>query len=159
MAEQVAELLQGAVDIHIHSSPDLYDRRLSHLEAAADADAAGMKAIVIKSHNFDTVTRTWLLQDMLRARGMRIEVFGSLNLNHHVGGLNPVAVETALKYGARKIFMPTVDAEYHRRITGRASEHGRGLTVSGGISAYYRALPGIRVLNAEGRLLPEVREI
>jgi hypothetical protein len=39
-----------------------------------------------------------------------MQVFGGLALNHTVGGLNPVAVETAVAFGARQIWMPTIHA-------------------------------------------------
>ena len=48
------ELLQGAVDIHIHHGPDLYPRIQDPIELAQDAKAAGMRAVCLKTHNFPT---------------------------------------------------------------------------------------------------------
>src|SRR5690606_26026940 len=48
----------------------------------------------------------------LAGRGALIPVFGGLALNHTVGGLNPVAVETAIAFGARQIWMPTIHARH-----------------------------------------------
>lgn len=42
---RVAALMQGAVDMHVHSTPDVYPRILDDLELAREAQAAGMRAI------------------------------------------------------------------------------------------------------------------
>jgi hypothetical protein len=69
-----------------------------------------------------------------------VRVFGGLALNYAVGGLNPAAVEAALAFGAREIWMPTLDATNHRRAKGM----GTG---------------GITILDDGAGLLPEVLEI
>jgi hypothetical protein len=66
-----------------------------------------------------------------------IHVFGGLALNDAVGGLNPSAVETALKLGAVEIWMPTLSAA--------------------GDPRPHRA-PGLHVLDGHG-LKPSVEEI
>ncbi|HKZ25788.1 MAG TPA: DUF6282 family protein, partial [Acidimicrobiia bacterium] len=43
-------ILRGAIDTHIHSSPDVLPRRQADREVVADADTAGMAAIVLKNH-------------------------------------------------------------------------------------------------------------
>jgi len=103
---QDLELLRGAIDIHVHSGPDLYPRIQDHFELARAARAAGLRALCIKSHNFPTAARAALARTSVSG----IDVFGSINLNLHVGGLNPIAVEAAIKYGARQVWFPTVDA-------------------------------------------------
>jgi len=47
-----------------------------------------------------------------------LKVFGGMVLNHPQGGLNPAAVERALKEGARVIWLPTLHADNHRRQEG-----------------------------------------
>ena len=146
------ELLHGAVDIHVHNAPDIYPRIQDHIETAESARAAGFRAICLKSHNFPTVQ----LAAAANQRVPEIDVFGSLVCNHHVGGVNPVAVEAALKYGARQIFMPTVDSANHEHLVGFVGQHGKGLMVKGGLSKYTEALPRIRLLDDDDKLRPEV---
>lgn len=98
--------LSGMYDLHIHSSPDLSDRCIDDLEAAEQAEEAG---ILLKSHHTLTADRA-----IIAAKGVsNLKVYGSLTLNDAVGGLNVAAVETALKMGAREIFMPTISASNH----------------------------------------------
>lgn len=150
------ELLKGAIDIHVHSAPDLYRRLSDHVELARAAREAGFRALVIKSHNFATAARALMVQQAVEG----IDVFGSIVLNLPMGGLNPVAVETAIKYGAKQIYMPTVDSVNHSSLTGgEIGQHGKGLVVEGGWSEYTRAHPRIRILDPMGELLPEVQVI
>jgi len=97
--------LDGAIDLHVHSAPDVYPRRLDDVEVVRAAEAAGMRAILLKSHHTLTADRATLAQTHTE-----IEVKGGLALNLTVGGINPVAVETALAFGARQIWMPTIHA-------------------------------------------------
>ncbi|MBI2370657.1 MAG: hypothetical protein HYV08_10575 [Deltaproteobacteria bacterium] len=153
---QDLDLLQGAIDIHVHSAPDLYPRIQDHAELARAAREAGFRALVLKSHNFPTAARAVMVRKELPG----IDVFGSITLNLHVGRLNPIAVEAAIKYGARQIWFPTVDSVNHAALVGgETGQHGKGLVVAGGLSEYTRKAPRIRVVGPDGALPPEVREI
>jgi hypothetical protein len=99
-------ILKGAIDLHFHAGPDVRDRKLTYLEAALQARDAGMKAILIKSHSTITADIASLIQPLVK----EILIFGGIALNDPVGGLNPVAVETALKLGAKQVWMPTLSA-------------------------------------------------
>lgn len=150
------ELLHGAVDIHVHPGPDLYTRLQDSVELARTARSAGFRAVGIKCHNFSTAPIAVLTAKEVPG----IDVFGSIVCNLHVGGLNPIAVETAVKYGARQIYLPTVDSENHASLTGGiVGQHGKGLMVAGGLSEYTLKHPRIHLLDREGQLLPEVRYI
>jgi hypothetical protein len=46
-----ARALAGAIDIHVHSHPDNRPRSLDALDAAGQAKAHGMRAIVLKNHD------------------------------------------------------------------------------------------------------------
>lgn len=146
------ELLKGAIDIHIHHVPDLYARIQDPIELANDARDAGMRAICIKRHNFPTSG----LAAMAQKAVPEVDVFGSLACNREVGGLNPLAVEAAIKYGARQIWMPTIDSTNHEVVTGSRGQHGVGLTIAGGISDYSMKQPRLYLLNDAGKVLPEV---
>ena len=41
------DYLEGAVDLHVHSAPDVDKRRFSDLELASSAKDAGMGAVLI----------------------------------------------------------------------------------------------------------------
>jgi hypothetical protein len=149
------ELLRGAVDIHIHHAPDLYARIQDPIQLATEARAAGIRAICIKRHNFPTPG----LAELTRKLVPGIDVFGSMACNRQVGGLNPIAVEAAIKYGVRQIWLPTIDSTNHEVVTGSVGQHGKGLTIKGGISEYASRQKRLYLLDDEGNVLPEVKEI
>jgi hypothetical protein len=139
----------GAYDLHIHSHPSLFVRSGNDLDMARHAVGAGLAGILLKNHFESTVGRA-CLTDLL-VEGIR--VFGGLVLNHFTGGLNPVAVEHAIKLGAKQIWMPTVDALAHAGVFG--NRRGYGYQESG--TKMIR--PGISVLEPNGHLKEEVRAI
>ena len=102
--------LRGAIDIHVHSDPDNVPRSLDGLEAARFAKDKGMRAIVLKSH-FDPTAGLALLA---RKAAPGIEVFGGIDLNLPVGGMNPHAVEHMVRVNGRwgrVVWMSTFDSE------------------------------------------------
>ena len=105
--DSIHTLLQDAIDFHIHTSPDVFPRLLSDIEAASEAKAAGMKAIVIKNHMTATAGRAQIASGVTG-----FNVFGGIVLNHPVGGINAQAVEMALRMGAKQVWMPTIHSEY-----------------------------------------------
>lgn len=103
-------ILRGAIDIHVHSDPDNVPRSVDGLEAAAQARAAGMRAIVLKNH-YDPTAGLALLA---RKAAPGLEVFGGVDLNLPVGGMNAAAVEHLTKINGgwgRIVWMSTFDAE------------------------------------------------
>lgn len=149
------ELLQGAVDIHIHHGPDLYPRIQDAFELAQDAKAAGMRGVCLKTHNFPTAPMALLARKHVPG----IDIFGSITCNLEVGGVNPSAVEAAIKYEARQIWLPTIDSTNHALVTGSVGQHGHGLTIKGGLSDYARKKPRLFLLDDEGNLAPALHEI
>ncbi len=104
--------LRGFVDLHLHSGPALMEREFGAEEAARAAAEAGCRAIVLKDHHIPTMSLARTLDRRYRPLGLRI--FGGAVLNNSVGGLNPFAVEAALGFGARIIWMPTISARNHQ---------------------------------------------
>jgi len=127
--------LEGAVDLHVHAAPDVWPRRLDALALAREAAAAGMRAILLKSHHTTTADRATIVDGLVQD----VRVFGGLALNEFVGGLNPAAVEAALALGAREIWMPTISAANHRQAIGQPG--------------------GLSILEEGQRLPPVVHEI
>ena len=104
---QANALLEGAIDFHIHSAPDVYPRLLNDVELALSAKENGMRAILIKNHYFETASRAQVASEVAD-----FKVFGGIALNLTNGGLNKHAVRMALKLGAKQVWMPTVHSQY-----------------------------------------------
>lgn len=128
--------LAGVIDLHIHTAPDVQPRRLDDLALAREAAAAGMRAVLLKSHHTLTADRATLAESQVEG----IRVFGGLALNEAVGGLNPAAVETALAMGAKEIWLPTLSAANHLQTSGSSKK-------------------GIHILDEDDVLKPVVFEI
>jgi hypothetical protein len=113
------ELLRGAIDIHVHAGPHLGSspRRLDPVQAAEEAKAAGMRAIVYMDVFKESAGTAWLVGR--RVGG--IDVFGGIILNSVYGGMNPRAVKTALAYGsgARFVSLGAHSTDYLVRREGR----------------------------------------
>jgi uncharacterized protein DUF6282 len=138
--------LAGAVDTHVHTAPDLVPRAQNDVELAQAAAAAGMRAVVIKSHHFPTADRARLAGLLVSG----VEVLGGLALNAtSAGGLNAEAVRTALAVGGKVIWLPTVSAANHLAhvAAGQSSAHLRSLTSSS---------VAVPVLDAGGAVRPEL---
>jgi hypothetical protein len=127
--------LVGLCDMHIHSAPDVQARYADDIQTARQAREAGLRAILLKSHVTLTADRAAIAGQVVGG----IHVFGGLALNDTVGGLNPAAVEAALKMGAKEIWMPTRSAAHARSQEGKAG--------------------GISLLDETGGLRPEVHTI
>src|SRR3954465_7782087 len=109
-ANDADQLLRGAIDVHVHSDPDNVPRSLDGIEAAKQARSEGMRAIVLKNHYEPTAGLAYLA----RKEAPGIEVFGGIDLNLTVGGMNAAAVEHLTQVAGgwgRLVWMSTFDAE------------------------------------------------
>lgn len=98
----------GVIDTHVHAAPDIIPRKMDDHELVRSARDAGYRGLVLKSHVEGTASRAQLARKYVWPEG---DVFGGLPLNYGTsGGLNPDAVDTALRLGARVIWMPTLSA-------------------------------------------------
>jgi hypothetical protein len=135
--DAVDRLIRGSIDMHVHMGPDAHlARSVDALQAAAQAEAAGMRAIVLKSHDYPTAPLASIVGQQFHS----VTVIGSLCLDFAVGGLNPAAVEASALLGSRVVWMPTFSAAFDM--------NKRGLGPG-----------GISLTNKQGRLLPVVAEI
>ena len=135
---ETARALSGAIDIHVHSFPDDRDRSVDAVEAAELAMSAGMRAIVLKNHYVSTAGLAYIVRKQVPG----IAVFGGIDLNLTVGGINPAAVEYMTRVSGgwgRFVWMPTFDSENQVRY----SQENR---------------PFVSVSRGNG-LLPEVKEV
>jgi Family of unknown function (DUF6282) len=137
-ADEAARLLSGAIDIHVHSDPDDRPRSIDAIDVAKLAKTRGMRAIVLKNH-YDP---TGPLAYVVRKEVPGIEVFGGVDLNLSVGGMNPAAVEHMAQVSGgwgRFVWMSTFDAENQVKY----SKENR---------------PFVSVAR-DGQLLPEVKQV
>lgn len=145
----VDRLMQGAVDLHVHSGPSTMARQLDHFEAVEQAAAAGMRGILFKDHHYSVGPFLPIMERLLSHLG--VAMYGSLVLNNSTGGLNPAVVDFHLKSGTKMIFMPTAHAANHIR-----SNHRGGKLKS---NVQLRKPKPLTVLDEDGALLDSVREI
>jgi hypothetical protein len=133
-----AQPLRGVIDIHVHADPDSVPRSIDAVDLARLAKERGMRALVFKNHWEPTASLAYLVRKAVPG----IEIFGGIDLNRSVGGINPTAVErmASVKGGwGRVVWMPTFDAENQVRY----SKENR---------------PFVAVAKG-GELLPEVKEV
>ena len=102
--------LNGVIDMHVHAAPDVKERIMNGYDLALAAKKAGMKGFVLKNHYSATMAEADVL-----SHALGIQVFGGITLNQSVGGLNPDAVEKAVRMKAKIIWMPTHDSDQERR--------------------------------------------
>ncbi|MFH0848806.1 MAG: DUF6282 family protein [archaeon] len=140
------ELLEGTIDMHIHSGPDLFPRPLDEIDVVHQAKDVGMRGVVLKSHFTTNADRVYSIRKQVDG----IEVFGSIILNHAVGGINSEAVFAGLNFGAKRVEMPTVDAKNHVRLFGRTYPWSK-------IKLPERE--GISIFQPDGQPVPDLAEI
>lgn len=149
---EVDELLTGAVDLHTHPGPSPFPRRMSIMDAAADAASLGFRALVAKSHHHSMQTDILALEQA-GLQDIPVKVYGGVALNHTVGGLNPYAVELALRMGGKVVWFPTIASRAHLEFH---AHHHSGFPVAG---VPLRENEPISVLDESGRLNAETRDI
>src|ERR1700687_5091865 len=81
--------LDGVIDIHAHSSPDARPRSIDAIDLAKLAKARGMRGLVLKNHWESTAALAYIVRKEVPG----IEIFGGIDLNRSVGGINPAAVD------------------------------------------------------------------
>jgi hypothetical protein len=107
-------LWTGAIDLHVHSGPEGIPRRFDAIQLAEHVTQSGLRSLVMKSHF--TSTSDWAC---MAHRLTSVRLGGSITLNHHVGGINPLAVRGALgPHDAsgpflKVVWLPTVHAAAH----------------------------------------------
>lgn len=147
--EEVSELLEGAVDLHVHPAPSPFTRRLGLRQAAQQAADAGFRGLIVKSHHHSMVTDVLAVDD---AVGLPLPVYSGVALNNQVGGINPAAVELALNLGGRIVWFPTISSGQHICVHNEELKFPR-------TAKPFRKDVATRVLDADGGLLPEVHEV
>lgn len=110
------DLMKGVIDMHVHTNPDLRLRAYDDFELMEAAIRVGARAIVIKTHQGTTMDRAYLCNrhnEIVHGKTNNFTMFGSITLNKVVGGINPKAVDVALRLGAKVVWLPTQSAKNH----------------------------------------------
>ena len=132
------ELLSGVIDVHVHCAPDSVPRSIDAIDLARLAKSRGMRGLVLKNHWEPTASLAYVT----RKEAPGIEVFGGIDLNISVGGMNPEAVERMAKMTGgwgRFVWMSTFDSQAQVRF---AKENRPFVAVS-----------------RNGQLLPETKKV
>lgn len=143
-------LLQGAIELHCHSEPSIFPRKQTDWELVEDVKAAGMAGVVLKAHEALTADRAALI----RAKEPDLHVYGGLVCNHFTGGLSPSAVDAAIRFGAKIIWMPTFSSQEHcchfAKKKTRFFNSGRPLV---------HPVQGLEIWDDQEKILPQVHDI
>jgi len=131
--------IEGMIDWHVHSSPDVFGRAIDDNEVARKAIDAKMGALVLKNHVMETGARAFLAK---RAIEGKIPIFGGIVLNGPYG-INVEAVQWMWRMEGglgRVVYLPTFDADNH-------------------VKTFKDAPEGMKVVDAQGRVLASVIEV
>lgn len=118
--------LKGVIDMHVHTNPDLRLRAYDDFELMEAAIRVGARAIVIKTHQGATMDRAYLCNkhnQIVHGGSNDFTMFGSVTLNRVIGGINPAAVESGLKLGAKVVWLPTQSARNHMLKNNQSTDH------------------------------------
>lgn len=128
--------LKGAIDMHVHCSPDTIKRLMTAPDYVKDCKARGMDAVVLKCHQFNTNE----MADTISQFVPGIKVFGSITLNETFGPtINVFAAKQAISMSDGKcacVWLPTQSAVADKKAKGQTG--------------------GLPVCDAEGKVVPEV---
>mgnify|MGYP001163726638 FL=1 len=104
--------LTGVIDMHVHAGPDSRPRAMNDWEAVRMAEAAGLRAVLLKNHFTMTSDRAALAAQLVP----NLNVFGGVALNRSVGGINPEAVRQMAAFSGQRgkvVWLPTFDSEFY----------------------------------------------
>jgi hypothetical protein len=139
----IDDLTRGSIDMHCHHAPDaLIEGRMDAYETVKLARDMGMRAVVLKSTYFPTMPMAEIIGKLVP----EVKVFGSVCLDHEIGGLNYHALEPLAKFGTKVVWMPTHSSQNSRANMRRLP----GVTLEG---------EGYSILDANNKLIPEVARI
>lgn len=143
--------MTDAIDLHVHTGPDLFPRIADDAESARACQAAGMAGMAVKCHFEGTAVRAHLVNQMVPGFTM----YGGITLNYPVGGINPLAVSSCLAVGGKVVWFPSGHSHYHAEITGTLGGWGNSFMKL----ANPEGATGLEVTDADGGLTDEAREV
>ncbi len=148
-------ILEGVVDMHCHAGPCIYGKDFDEIETARMMRNAGYRGVLFKQHLLGA-NRIPLVRRAVPG----IQVFGGIALNQYVGGLNPLAVASCIIFGGKEVKFPNIHAAHHINTFGTPTYAHIAPTAGATMETRIAEMvEGIRILDAEGRVLPEVHTI
>lgn len=153
--------LKDVIDMHVHTNPDLRVRAYDDFELTNAGVRVSARGIVIKTHQGSTAERAYLCNRYNEQfNGINnFEMIGSITLNNQIGGLNPYAVETALKLGAKVVWLPTSSAKNHlekmKKSTDSAVEVVKNRKIVKELKPILKLVKDFNVVFATAHLSPE----
>lgn len=143
-------LLEDAIDIHVHAAPELFQRVGDAVELAELARANGMSGLVLKAHHESSVSSAYFTNKVISD----FTVWGGIVLNEFVGGINPSAVNAAIHQGARLVWGPTLHARHHIENLGGKMFGVGHMSLDDSLTS-----EGVAWTDSRGALLPEATRI
>lgn len=135
---------KGVFDTHVHFAPHAKVKAntdaLSLARLAAEREMAGL---VLKCNSFPSVGIAYLAHLVCP----ELKLFGGIVINWQIGGLNPVAVETAIRYGEGK------PAEYCRFVCLPTFYSARDIAFHNKTDSPIRLVEGGKVVDGLKRIL------
>lgn len=150
--KEVEELLVDAIDLHCHSGPAAMPRILDHHEEMLDAAAAGFRAVLYKDHFYPGMAHAIILEKLFPQLG--VHLYSGVALNNASGGINPHAVDHAIKLGGKIVWMPTLSAANHINV--QAS--GQAKTFPKTSQKMLDPIP-LTALDAHGKLTDDTKKV
>ncbi|MDU1954848.1 MAG: DUF6282 family protein [Peptoniphilus lacydonensis] len=142
MKDLIKEIIEGSYDLHVHSSPSHIKRTIDDIDLIKKASVYKMEGVMIKNHYEPTSGRAELIN---RHFDFYTKAYGGIALNTTVGGINPCACESALKLGAKIVWLPTRDAANSLKYGNMKGDF------------FYRK--GISIIDENGELTNEIKEV
>lgn len=131
--------VEGLIDTHVHGGDDAFGYAVQDEKLFRACKDKGMAGIVLKDHALPTADRAWFVRRSVPG----FKAFGGVVLNSAAGGINPEAVSWMWRmqggYG-RFVWFPTLDADHH-------------------VKHFQSAREGIKVLGADGKVVPAVYDV
>lgn len=142
MKNSIKEFVEGSYDLHVHSAPSHVKRIIDDIDLIKKASTYKMAGVLIKNHYEPTSGRSELINTHFN---FFTKAYGGVVLNSTVGGINPYACESALKMGAKIVWLPTRDAENSLRY--------------GNMKGDFFNREGISVVDDKGKLIKSFKEV
>lgn len=107
MKNFLQEIIQRAVDVHVHIGPEIIPRKYT-AGSLNDSERGKIAGMVLKNHFYSTMP---FIQEVEQLPDLQL--FGGLVLNNAVGGLNAEAIYATSLLSKRSfmVWLPTINAE------------------------------------------------
>ena len=115
-AATVDGLVEGSIDLHAHFGPDSkIERSVDLMTMLETASAVKMRGMVLKSKDYPSYPLAYVGKQQFP----HLDPLGAVCLDHDVGGMNPDAVKTSGRLGARFVWLPTFSSTSDMALFGR----------------------------------------